>query len=48
MKRANSLYDGVDLDQAIPAEHYQAVAEVIGYIMRLKGKLPKRRGTARR
>lgn len=43
-----ALYDGVDLDQAVPAEHYKAVAEIIGYIMRLKGKLPGRRGTARR
>ncbi len=43
-----ALYDSVDLDQAVPAEHYKAVAEIIGYIMRLKGKLPGRRGTARR
>jgi flagellar biosynthetic protein FlhB len=32
----------VDLDQPIPPEHYKAVAEVIGYVMRLKGKLPPR------
>ncbi len=37
---ARALYGGVDLDQQIPAEHYTAVAEVIGYVMRLKGKLP--------
>jgi flagellar biosynthetic protein FlhB len=37
-----ALYDSVDLDQEVPAEHYKAVAEVIGYVMRLKGKLPKR------
>ena len=43
-----ALYDSIDLDQAVPAEHYKAVAEVIGYVMRLKGKLPRRHGTARR
>ncbi len=43
-----ALYDGVDLDQEVPAEHYKAVAEIIGYIMRLKGKLRGRHGTARR
>ena len=43
-----ALYEGVDLDQAVPAEYYKAVAEVIGYIMRLKGKLQGRHGTASR
>jgi flagellar biosynthetic protein FlhB len=43
-----ALYDGVDLDQAVPAEHYKAVAEVIGYVMRLKGKLRGRHGSGRR
>ena len=42
---ARALYDNVDLDQAIPAEHYKAVAEIIGYVMRLKGKLPGARGS---
>ena len=37
---ARALYAAVDLDEEIPAEHYKAVAEVIGYVMRLKGKLP--------
>jgi flagellar biosynthetic protein FlhB len=45
---SRALYDGVDLDRAVPAEHYKAVAEVIGYVMRLKDKLPRRHGTARR
>jgi hypothetical protein len=27
----------VDIDQEIPTEHYKAVAEVIGYVMRLNG-----------
>jgi flagellar biosynthetic protein FlhB len=37
---AQALYAGVDIDQPIPAEHYKAVAEIIGYVFRLKGKLP--------
>lgn len=36
---ARALYASVDLDEEIPAEHYRAVAEVIGYVMRLKGRL---------
>ena len=32
---ARVLFATVDLDQEIPAEHYKAVAEVIGYVMRL-------------
>jgi flagellar biosynthetic protein FlhB len=39
---ARALYDGVELGQEIPPEHYKAVAEIIGYVMRLKGKLPAR------
>ena len=31
-----SLLMRVDLDQAIPPEHYKAVAEVIGYVMKLR------------
>lgn len=34
---ARALYAAVEMDQEIPVEHYQAVAEVIGYIMKLKG-----------
>ncbi len=37
---ARALYGGVELDQQVPAEHYTAVAEVIGYVMRLRSKLP--------
>lgn len=37
---ARALYANVDLDEEIPAEHYKAVAEIIGYVMRLKGRLP--------
>ncbi len=32
---ARSLYAAVDVDEEIPAEHYQAVAQVIGHVMRL-------------
>lgn len=42
---ARALYGGVELDQQIPAEHYTAVAEVIGYVMRLRGKLPSAKKT---
>ncbi len=35
---ARALYAAVELDQEIPPEHYKAVAEIIGYVMRLKGK----------
>jgi flagellar biosynthetic protein FlhB len=34
---ARALYPTVELDQEIPPEHYKAVAEVIGYVMRLSG-----------
>jgi flagellar biosynthetic protein FlhB len=33
---ARALYATVDLDAEVPPEHYKAVAEVIGYIMRLR------------
>ena len=32
---ARALHATVEIDQEIPTEHYQAVAEVIGYVMRL-------------
>ncbi|NDF11530.1 MAG: flagellar biosynthesis protein FlhB [Proteobacteria bacterium] len=35
---ARALFDAVELDKEIPIEFYQAVAEVIGYVYRLKGK----------
>ncbi len=37
---ARALYAAVELDEEIPEEHYKAVAEVIGYVMRLKGDMP--------
>jgi flagellar biosynthetic protein FlhB len=33
---ARALHASVDIDDEIPVEHYHAVAEVIGYIMKLK------------
>lgn len=36
---ARALYAAVELDEAVPAEHYKAVAQVIGYVMRITGKL---------
>lgn len=36
---ARALFAGVELDQEVPQEHYQAVAEIIAYVMRLKGRL---------
>ena len=42
---ARALHGGVEIDQAIPEAYYRAVAEVIGYVWRLKGK--RRAGSAR-
>jgi flagellar biosynthetic protein FlhB len=36
---ARALHGTVEIDQEIPPEHYRAVAEIIGYIMRLRGAL---------
>jgi flagellar biosynthetic protein FlhB len=36
---ARALYATVEVDEAIPVEHYKAVAQVIGYVMKLAGKL---------
>ena len=36
---ARALHAVVKIDDEIPVEHYQAVAEVIGYVMRLKRNL---------
>ena len=35
---ARALHAAVEVDEAIPAEHYKAVAQVIGYVLRLAGK----------
>jgi flagellar biosynthetic protein FlhB len=34
---ARALHATVEMDQEVPPEHYRAVAEVIGYVMRLSG-----------
>ena len=39
---ARAIYASVDLDQEIPEEHYKAVAEVINYVWKAKGKRPAR------
>ena len=36
---ARALYANVELDREIPPEHYKAVAEIISYVFRLKGKM---------
>jgi len=38
---ARALHATVEVDQAIPIEHYKAVAEVIGYVMRLRRAVPR-------
>ena len=38
---ARALYASVELDESIPEHLYHAVAEVIGYVFRLQGKLPR-------
>ena len=35
---ARTLYGAMEIDQTIPREHYKAVAEVISYVFKLKGK----------
>jgi len=37
---ARTLHASVEVDQAIPPEHYKAVAEVIGYVLRLRRAVP--------
>lgn len=36
---ARVLYDTVEVDEAIPPEHYKAVAQVISFVFKQKGKL---------
>lgn len=38
---ARALHATVEVDQVIPLEHYKAVAEVIGYVMRLRRAVPR-------
>lgn len=39
---ARALYSGVEIDEEIPETYYKAVAEVIGYVWRLKRRAPPR------
>ncbi|HEY1474467.1 MAG TPA: flagellar biosynthesis protein FlhB [Pseudolabrys sp.] len=39
---ARALHATVEVDQAIPIEHYKAVAEVIGYVMRLRRSVARK------
>ena len=36
---ARALYASVEIDEEIPSEHFKAVAEVIGFVMRQRGDL---------
>jgi flagellar biosynthetic protein FlhB len=36
---ARALHASVELDEPVPPEHYKAVAQVIGYVLRLQGKI---------
>src|ERR1700742_1145449 len=38
---ARALHATVEIDEAIPPEHYKAVAEVIGYVMKLRRRLAR-------
>jgi flagellar biosynthetic protein FlhB len=35
---ARALYASMEIDQTIPRDHYKAVAEVISYVFKLKGR----------
>jgi flagellar biosynthetic protein FlhB len=39
---ARALHATVEIDDPIPIEHYKAVAEVIGYVIRLRQAVPRR------
>ncbi|HVW72724.1 MAG TPA: flagellar biosynthesis protein FlhB, partial [Rhizomicrobium sp.] len=36
---ARALHAAIELDEPVPPEHFKAVAQVIGYVLRLQGKL---------
>jgi flagellar biosynthetic protein FlhB len=42
---ARALHAAVEIDDTVPPEHFKAVAQVIGYVMRLQGKLPAQRAS---
>ena len=45
---ARALYATVEINAEVPNEHYKAVAEIIGYVMKLKGAKAAQRYTAPR
>ncbi len=45
---ARALHEAAEVDQEIPVTYYKAVAEVIGYVMRLEGSLRSERRRADR
>ncbi len=38
-----ALHAGVEIGEEVPEQHYKAVAEIISYVLKLKGKLPQQR-----
>ena len=36
---ARAMYEVVEIDEIIPMEHYQAVAQIISYVFKLRGKM---------
>ncbi len=36
---ARALHASIEIDEPVPAEHFKAVAQVIGYVFRLQGKI---------
>ncbi len=40
---AQALFAGVEIGEEVPEQHYKAVAEIISYVLKLKGKLPQQR-----
>jgi flagellar biosynthetic protein FlhB len=39
---ARALHAAIEIDDPVPPEHFKAVAQVIGYVLRMQGKLPAR------
>ena len=42
---ARAIYATVEIGQEVQADHYKAVAEVIGYVMKIKGEAIRRKFT---
>ena len=42
---ARAIYATVEIDQEVQEDHYKAVAEVIGYVMKIKGDATRRKFT---